>query len=235
MRGDCTRPSKWIPFIFGIIIMSSAGAVYGFSAYAQAIKSELSLRQSQIELLGELIHTGLYIGPVIGILVDIVPAKINFILAALFTTTGYFVSGMVINGEISLSLSVLGFLFFAFGFGSGLSYATSLTVNVKNFAVSPLKGFAVAILVSLFGFAAMIYTSVFNSFFANNAGKFLKFMAFDMLVVDILGFFFVNRITEEDEITSGYAEIDSSEDELIELHQKQPEIITKVSIVSVFK
>jgi MFS family permease len=121
-----------------------------------------------------LLNAGNYIGPVTGNLVDVFPPWINFVIARISTSGGYFVASILIShGYTPVEL---GMSFFFVGFGGGLMYVTSLACNVRNFAeqeaafpvvdsngkTTSRRGVVVGFLESFFGFAAILTSGIYQ-------------------------------------------------------------------------
>jgi hypothetical protein len=185
--------------------MAGSGAVYSFPSYAQSIKSSRAWQQHQIEWVGELLHIGVYMGPIIGLCVDLFSTSANFMIAGILLTFGYFGAASIV--EFSTP-NRIGFMFYCVGFGSGLLYNCTLACNMKNFFdnqdLKKRKGILVGFMVSLYGFGAIIFSSVFNS--VHSTTSFLKIMAVIECIIAFLGYFFVRRVDKKVE----FVQVDDS-------------------------
>ena len=187
--------SVWLAWISSCFVMLIGGAVYGFSSYAPDIKSIKNWTQPDIELVGELLHVGVYLGPVTGILAQLFKDSpyVNFTIAGICSALGYFLAGTLLENS---NPSLLAFLFLMIGFGSGLVYNVALTVNVMNFSKNKKKGIVVGVLVSAFGFGAIVFSALYNVISGTEA--FLKYMGLIFLILAIQGAIFI-RISKEKE------------------------------------
>lgn len=184
--------NRWLVFVISLGVCLCSGTAYCFGSYSQKIKDTLDWPQHHIELMGELLNVGLYLGPVIGAIVDTYSARTTYALSTVCTLAGYFSVGMLVGRHSDLSPVFYGLLMLVAGFGSGVAFNTTMTVSVRNFKDSPYSARVIGLLSSMFGFSATVFSSLFRGFDLSAASS-LQLMAVVLALTFILGMVFVKR------------------------------------------
>ncbi|ORZ34741.1 major facilitator superfamily domain-containing protein [Catenaria anguillulae PL171] len=215
-------------FLTTIVLLTAAGVVYLFSAYATQLRDKLGYTQLQVAALASASNIGmLAAGPFTGLLADLYGPRPVAILSVLtmFLAFSSITYSYYVPAASSFVLCSLYYLILGCG-ASGIDLA-SIALNVRSFPTH-LRGFAVGVPSSFYGLSAFLFVQVQQAWFVNKengegaTGRFLVFVCAFLGVctlVSVLGMWEVPFV-EDDHVVA--------DDE--ELHAHRPLIVDEVSI-----
>jgi MFS family permease len=181
----------------GAIASLAAGSQYSLSAWSPQLKMELNCTQSDIETVGTLGNVGTYLSPLSGVLVYALPEIYVALICAICTVVGLLPMALAVlntSGFVSLrNTTILGFLFLSAGFGSGMLYSLCVTVNLGN-TLPNRRGSVLAVLATLFGFSASIYTFLYNGPLHSNVGHFFIVLLLVVTLASLTVAVFLRRL-----------------------------------------
>eukprot|EP00002_Diphylleia_rotans_P006286 TRINITY_DN1564_c0_g1_i1.p1 TRINITY_DN1564_c0_g1~~TRINITY_DN1564_c0_g1_i1.p1 ORF type:complete len:500 (+),score=106.85 TRINITY_DN1564_c0_g1_i1:225-1724(+) len=235
------RRRRLLSLIAGLITLLSSGTLYAFSLYGDDLKDNLGWNQTELTIVAAFGNDGLYIAGIInGMIYDRYGAQLTLVQGAVFGFLGYFLMYFVDSGDISSNYWLASFFYVIIGFGSSASVSAALTSNIKNFPAK-YRGLITGAALGCFGLSAFLVSQVNALFFSDDEspGNFLLFMAFYVLVSNIVGIIFVRDIPlystmtkeEADEMNREHEkkvneskDQESSNEEASLLHKKQIDI-----------
>jgi len=178
-----TREHIILVFVASLLCDITAGAQYSLSAWSPQLKEDLNCTQSDIETIGEIGNLGAYMGPLSGMIVYSLPEGWVGVLIALMGVGGYLPMSFAASNhdgahgmDALRNTRALGAFFALAGFASAVQYALLLQCNVDNMPPHR-RGSTVAVLATLVGFSASVYSLIYNNVFDSNVGHLLLFMS----------------------------------------------------------
>jgi len=176
-----TRQHIILVFVVSVLCDITAGAQYSISAWSPQLKEELNCTQSEIETVGEIGNMGGYLGPLSGMIVYSLPEGWVGVLIALMSVGGFLPMSLAAShrdGSMDAlrNTKVLGAFFALADFATSVLYALLLQCNIDN-TPPHRRGTTVAVLATIYGFSASVYSLIYNNVFHSNVGNLLLFMA----------------------------------------------------------
>jgi MFS family permease len=185
--------------LLSIACVFTCGSAYSISAWSPQLKSELNCTQSQIELVGSIGNLGGYVLPFSGTLVYALPEYLVALICLVATVGGFLPMSLAVSATPGSTFAplrnttILGLLFALGGFGSSMLYALLLTVNLGN-TPAHLRGTTVAVVATVFGLSASLYTLVYTDALKSDVAGLLMTLAASVSVACILAALFVRRL-----------------------------------------
>ena len=159
--GFMLQSNRWACLACGCILVVSSGEIYGFGAFATALSRDLSLNQSEQQLVGLCGNVGLWSGSFLGgVLADAKGPRLVMILSAFLLAAGY--GGSAACATLGPTHSVLrdaklvALLWLVVGIGSGLVYNATMFLNIKNWSQQH-QALVVGLLATFFGLSSTIW------------------------------------------------------------------------------
>lgn len=92
---------RWFSVFAGLIMMIGNGTTYVFPTYSKVIKTQFDYSQTQINTLGFAKDLGSNIGIIAGLLAEVTPTWVLFIIGAFQNFTGFFLIWLSITARIA--------------------------------------------------------------------------------------------------------------------------------------
>ncbi|KAI5966095.1 hypothetical protein CANMA_003341 [Candida margitis] len=192
-------PKRLTALIVSVFVALAAGTPYMYGVYSPQLIKHIGLTASDSATISLATNIGSGVGGLPGgLLIDHFGPQVSIFVGSLCILTGYFTMFKIYQHQYS-NLFVICIAMALMGFGSITSYFATLKASQANFPKH--KGVAGALPVSCFGFSATVFSIISASFFKDNTGGLLQFLAFFCGSVTLLGSFFVHVYVgdEEDE------------------------------------
>jgi MFS family permease len=186
--------SPWASLSAGVLLMLSAGTMYGFASWANNVFSiGLGLSQTEVNAIGAAANAGAWSSVLTGFFFDRFGPRWGGVLAGTLILIGYGSAWLAGSGALSDSAAESDFSAFArsnvwflvlcallWGMGSGLSYTVALATNLMNFDAKD-RGRIVGLLVCFFGLSSGVFVQLLRGFFGagtvRGATNFVLFLA----------------------------------------------------------
>ncbi|GLJ10035.1 hypothetical protein SUGI_0120640 [Cryptomeria japonica] len=152
-----------------IWIECCAGLSYGFSIYAEAMKTCFGYNQQQLDTISVYSSLGFLGGIISGLINQCLPAWLVLFIGALHNLTGYGIQWMFVSGRLAIPpLWEMGL--FAFVARNGPLYynTVSMVTSVNNFPDN--RGLVVGLMKGSVGLSSGILSTVWKVLFPNSDG-----------------------------------------------------------------
>eukprot|EP00899_Mesostigma_viride_P000628 jgi/Mesvir1/10566/Mv21786-RA.2 len=154
------RFQRWCALTAGIWICTTAGTVYLFSLYSEALKKELGYSQKMIQGLASAKDAGCYIGIVAGLFYDRFTPRKTLAIGLTMQIVGYFVVWLAATGRVAPSYMQLLVVFAVAANGTAWLDVSALATCIRNFPQQ--RGAAVGILKSFVGLSGALFTLAYR-------------------------------------------------------------------------
>ncbi|KAF8812688.1 MFS general substrate transporter [Phlegmacium glaucopus] len=185
-----------------LIVASSAGTKYVYSAYAPQLGARLNISHTQLNILAITATVGSSLSsPVFGKIVDSRGPRILLICAFIFLISGYSGIRLLYNSGLPPDVKSLPTLIFAalmlcsslVGSGGIAAYNASVNSTAKTFP-ERARGSTTGLVISGYGLSPFIFSGIAHLFFAGNTSAFLLLLALGTSLPMILGAFLIRPI-----------------------------------------
>jgi len=219
------RPSisKWITFVYGLLVSLMAGTLYAYSSYSDHFKSLMDYSQTEANMAIAFGNNGLYISAIfIGRLFDSHGPGATLFVGAICLGVGYTFLGFTLNasfgegGRGGQNIVLVCLYFLLVGVGSACASVASLATNSYNFPTSQ-RGRVVGACLGMFGLSGLCISLLFESKFRRkeeDTADFLLTLGITGLLILFGGIIFVRKFTVEEKAKSvvGHSILDDSDD-----------------------
>ena len=201
-------PQRLTALIVSIFVALASGTPYMYGVYSPQLVKHIGLTASDSATISLATNIGSGIGGLPGgLLIDHFGPQFSIFVGSLCIFVGYFIMFKIYFHQYS-NLLVICVAMALMGFGSITSYFATLKASQANFPKH--KGAAGALPVSCFGFSATVFSIVSATFFKDNTGGLLQFLAFFCGSVTLLGSFFVHVYLADEEDAHEHNLLESS-------------------------
>lgn len=190
-------PKRLTALIVSVFVALASGTPYMYGVYSPQLVKHIGLTASDSATISLATNIGSGVGGLPGgLLIDHFGPQISIFVGSLCIFVGYFTMFKIYYHQYS-NMFVICIAMALMGFGSITSYFATLKASQANFPKH--KGAAGALPVSCFGFSATVFSIISASFFKDNTGGLLQFLAFFCGFVALLGSFFVHVYVADEE------------------------------------
>ncbi|KAI3405582.2 hypothetical protein KGF56_001600 [Candida oxycetoniae] len=204
-------PQRLLALFVSILIALASGTPYLYGVYSPQLVKRIGLTTSDSATISLATNLGSSVGGLPGgLLIDHFGPQFSIFVGSICIFVGYFSVFKIYQHRFN-HLSVICIAMVFAGFGSITSYFATLKAAQANFTKH--KGVAGAFPVSCYGFAATIFSIISATYFNDNAGGLLEFLAFFCGAVTFFGSFFihiyVNDEDDDDDVEEALASLPS--------------------------
>jgi MFS family permease len=187
---------------FGLLIMAVSGTFYSFSAFSPALKLQLNLTQSEVNLVASTGYIGLNLVAIpAGLIFDRFSHRVMSGISATIYSVGYLLTWAVLMHYIPANAYLLAAIVFVTGAGMCFSYMNPMLTNIHNCPASR-RGLVLGLQDGFFGLSAVIFSAIYSVTFGRpadspleqNVAGFMLFLAIVVAVVDGLGLVFLRIV-----------------------------------------
>ncbi|KAI5950054.1 hypothetical protein KGF57_004399 [Candida theae] len=190
-------PKRLTALLVSVFVALASGTPYMYGVYSPQFVKHIGLTASHSATISLATNIGSGIGGLPGgLLIDHFGPQFSIFIGSLCIFVGYFTVFKIYYHQYS-NMFVICIAMALMGFGSITSYFATLKASQANFPKH--KGVAGALPVSCFGFSATVFSIISASFFKDDTGGLLQFLAFFCGSVTLLGSFFVHVYVSDDE------------------------------------
>ncbi|PKI85540.1 hypothetical protein MVES_000104 [Malassezia vespertilionis] len=190
-----TRGRRIVSLAGSILISLSAGSTYVFSSYAPQLQSQLNLSSTQLNVLGLAGNLGMYVsGPIWGRRIDHVGPHGVILCGAAMVLLGYGMLAVAYRGAwVNCPIWVLALFMLMTGVGNSAGNNSAINVQAKSWGGSR-RGSAMALVLSMFGLSALVYSTLSQAVFKENTAAYLLALSLGSFFSFLLGAFMVKII-----------------------------------------
>ncbi|ODV97280.1 hypothetical protein PACTADRAFT_49020 [Pachysolen tannophilus NRRL Y-2460] len=203
-----TSDPRFTTLIFSVFIALAAGTPYLYGVYSPQLINRCNISPENAATISFAANIGTALGGLpAGLIIDKCGPRVSTIIGSICIFLGYFNLYYCFLHSIS-SLLFLSISMVLIGFGSIISYFTTLKTCTMNFPNH--KGTAGAFSVSSFGLSALIFSAIATNWFKQNTSGLLKFLAIFCGSIIVIGSFFL-EIFDKDQIKK-FQELKNNDD-----------------------
>ncbi|TXG64776.1 hypothetical protein EZV62_011770 [Acer yangbiense] len=185
--------SKWLGFVTAVWVQSISGNIYAFPNYSDALKTQMSLTQLQLNNLSVAKDVGRVLGLFAGIASDHFPTPVILLIGSIGGLFGYGAQWLVVSKRIQPQPYWQMCMSLCLGGTSTTWMNTAVLVTcMRNFRRNqgPVSG----ILKGYQGLSTGIFTAICIALFAGDPSKFLLMLAVVPFAVCLTAVFFLREI-----------------------------------------
>ncbi|CAK9441314.1 uncharacterized protein LODBEIA_P51830 [Lodderomyces beijingensis] len=187
---------RLLALIVSIFVALAAGTPYLYGVYAPQLMKRVGFTTSDSATISLASNLGSSVGGLPGgLLIDHFGPQVSIFTGSMCIFIGFFSMYKIYQHQFH-SLVVICVAIIFVGFGSITCFFATLKASQANFAKH--KGVAGAFPVSCYGFGATVFSIISATFFNDNAGALLQFLAFFCGSVTFFGSFFVHIYSSDD-------------------------------------
>lgn len=185
--------NRWIGLAASLIMALSAGSVYAFGEFSEAVKSELGYKQTQLNLVGSLGSFGMYTVFFAGLYYDSHTARKTAIFGSAMVFVGYFFMWLFTTKALPSTTLVMGLFYGLALHGSSWLQTASTATAIKNFPAEN-RGQVVGLTKGFFGLCSSVISQLYVAFFRPDAVKFLFFLSIFLPTLGIFCLLFLDHM-----------------------------------------
>ncbi|XP_023521059.1 uncharacterized protein LOC111784657 [Cucurbita pepo subsp. pepo] len=185
---------RWFAVFASFLIMIGAGSTYIFGTYSKAIKSQFDYNQTQINTLGFAKDLGSNFGVFAGLLGEVAPPWVLFLVGSALNFWSYFMIWLSITGRIAKPPFWEMFLFICVAANSqNFANTAILVTSVRNFP--DRRGIILGLLKGFVGFGGAILTQFYLALYGHdNPTNLVLLLSWLPTVVSMLFFLSIRPI-----------------------------------------
>lgn len=223
-------PQRLISLVVSIFICLASGTPYLYGVYSPQLVQRVGLTTSDSATISLASNIGSGVGGLPGgLMIDHFGPQISILVGSICIFIGYFVLYKIYQHKYD-SLFFICISIAAMGFGSITSYFATLKAAQANFPKH--RGAAGAFPVSSYGLSATLFSVIAATFFKDNTGGLLEFLAMFCGIVAFLGSFFIHiyldHEDEEPDIESHKLASSEEEAAMMESSNSSPTVVEEI-------